>query len=38
MSYLRPGMKVNYEIEEDEERSKREDRAVYRATKVTLVE
>jgi len=36
MSYLRPGMKVNYEIEEDEERSKREERAVYRATKVTL--
>ena len=35
---LRAGMKVSYEIEEDEERSKREDRPVFRATKVTLVE
>jgi len=38
MSCLKPGMKVSYEIEEDEERSKREERPVYRATKVTLVE
>jgi len=35
---LKPGMKVSYTIEEDEERSKREDRPVYRAIKVTLAE
>jgi len=37
-SNLRAGMKVSYMIEEDEERSKREDRPSYRATKVTLIE
>ncbi|MCL2557035.1 MAG: NYN domain-containing protein [Treponema sp.] len=35
---LRPGMKVCYTIEEDEERSKQEERPVYRATRVTLLE
>jgi len=35
---LKVGMKVSYMIEEDEERSKREDRPVYRATRVTLIE
>ncbi|MCL2600253.1 MAG: NYN domain-containing protein [Treponema sp.] len=38
ISNLKPGMKVSYTIEEDEERSKREDRPVYRATKLTLIE
>ncbi|MCL2192737.1 MAG: NYN domain-containing protein [Treponema sp.] len=38
ISNLKAGMKVSYMIEEDEERSKREDRPIYRATKVTLVE
>jgi len=35
---LKAGMKVSYTIEEDEERSKREERPVYRATRVTLIE
>jgi len=38
ISDLKAGMKVSYMIEEDEERSKREERPVYRATRVTLVE
>jgi cold shock CspA family protein/uncharacterized LabA/DUF88 family protein len=38
MSNLRPGMRVSYTVEEDEERSKREDRPVFRATRVTLLE
>ena len=38
ISNLEAGMKVSYMIEEDEERSKREERLVYRATKVTLLE
>ena len=35
---LKPGMKVRYAIEEDAERSKREETPVYRATRVTLIE
>jgi len=35
---LKIGMKVSYSIEKDEERSKKEDRPVYRATRVTLLE
>ena len=35
---LKPGMKVRYTIEEDAERSKRENTPVYRATRVTLIE
>jgi len=38
MSALRAGTRVSYEIEEDEERTKREDRPVFRATRVTLIE
>jgi len=38
ISDLKIGTKVSYAIEEDEERSKREERAVYRATRVTLLE
>jgi len=38
VSCLKAGMKVSYMIEEDEERSKREERPVYRAIKVTLLE
>jgi len=38
ISDLKSGVKVSYTIEEDEERSKREDRPVYRATRVTLLE
>ena len=37
-SVLKSGMKVRYTIEEDEERSKREEMPVYRATRVTLIE
>jgi len=37
-SDLKAGMKVRCSIEEDPERSKREEMPVYRATKVTLVE
>jgi len=37
-SELKAGMKVRCSIEEDPERSKREDMPVYRATKVTLIE
>jgi cold shock CspA family protein/uncharacterized LabA/DUF88 family protein len=37
-SELKTGMKVRYSIEEDPERSKREEMPVYRATKVTLIE
>jgi cold shock CspA family protein/uncharacterized LabA/DUF88 family protein len=36
-SELKPGMKVHYTTEEDEERSKREGMPCYRATKVTLL-
>ena len=35
---LKPGMKVRYTMEEDEERSKRNETPCYRATKVTLIE
>jgi len=35
---LKTGMKVRCTIEEDPERSKREETSVYRATKVTLIE
>ncbi|MCL2042736.1 MAG: NYN domain-containing protein [Treponema sp.] len=35
---LKQGMKVRYTVEEDAERSKREEMPCYRATKVTLVE
>jgi cold shock CspA family protein/uncharacterized LabA/DUF88 family protein len=35
---LKPGMKVKYTIEEDAERSKREETPVYRATRITLIE
>jgi len=38
ISDLKIGTKVSYVIEEDEERSKQEERPVYRATRVTLVE
>jgi len=38
MADLRPGMRVKYTVEEDEERSKREDRQVFRATRVTLMD
>ncbi|MDR0496139.1 MAG: NYN domain-containing protein [Treponema sp.] len=37
-SDLKQGMKVKYTVEEDEERSKREDAIRYRATKVTVVD
>jgi cold shock CspA family protein/uncharacterized LabA/DUF88 family protein len=37
-SELKAGMKVRCSIEEDPERSKREEAPVYRATKVTLIE
>jgi len=37
-SELKAGMKVRCSIEEDPERSKREETPVYRATKVTLIE
>jgi cold shock CspA family protein/uncharacterized LabA/DUF88 family protein len=37
-SVLKAGMKVRCTIEEDPERSKREEMPVYRATKVTLIE
>jgi cold shock CspA family protein/uncharacterized LabA/DUF88 family protein len=37
-SELKTGMKVRCTIEEDPERSKREEMPVYRATKVTLIE
>jgi cold shock CspA family protein len=37
-SELKTGMKVRCSIEEDLERSKREETPVYRATKVTLIE
>jgi cold shock CspA family protein/uncharacterized LabA/DUF88 family protein len=37
-SELKTGMKVRCSIEEDPERSKREEMPVYRATKVTLIE
>jgi cold shock CspA family protein/uncharacterized LabA/DUF88 family protein len=37
-SELKAGMKVRCSIEEDPERSKREEMPVYRATKVTLIE
>jgi cold shock CspA family protein/uncharacterized LabA/DUF88 family protein len=37
-SDLKPGMKVRYTIEEDPERSKKEETPVYRAAKVTLIE
>jgi cold shock CspA family protein/uncharacterized LabA/DUF88 family protein len=37
-SELKTGMKVRCTIEEDPERSKREETPVYRATKVTLIE
>jgi cold shock CspA family protein len=37
-SDLKFGMKVRYTIEEDEERSKRDEMPRYRATKVTLVD
>jgi cold shock CspA family protein/uncharacterized LabA/DUF88 family protein len=37
-SELKSGMKVRCSIEEDPERSKREEAPVYRATKVTLIE
>jgi len=37
-SELKPGMKVRYTMEEDEERSKRNETPCYRATKVTLIE
>jgi cold shock CspA family protein len=37
-SELKYGMKVKYTAEKDEERSKRDDTPVYRATRVTLVE
>ena len=38
ISDLKIGTKVSYVIEEDEERSKQEERPVYLATRVTLVE
>ena len=38
ISELKVGMKVRYTVEEDEERSKRENMSCYRATKVTLDE
>ena len=37
-SELKVGMKVRYTIEEDEERSKRNETPCYRATRVTLIE
>jgi len=37
-SELKTGMRVRCSIEEDPERSKREEAPVYRATKVTLIE
>jgi cold shock CspA family protein/uncharacterized LabA/DUF88 family protein len=37
-SELQPGMKVKYQLEEDFERSKRDDAPRYRATKVTVIE
>ena len=37
-SDLKPGMKVKYSVEEDEERSKRFETPCFRATKVTLVD
>ena len=37
-SDLKPGMKVRYTTEEDEERSKRSEMPCFRATKVSLVE
>lgn len=36
-SYLRTGMKVKYNVEEDEERTKRDGAERFRATKVTVV-